>query len=55
MILLPCKCSVKMSPYEGDSDIEHKGRTQQACPHKRSMPRSVTSFMMQQPEVGLPA
>lgn len=33
---------------------EHKGRTQQANPHKRSTPRSVTSFMIQQPEVGLP-
>ena len=33
---------------------EQKGGTQQACPHKRSIPRSVTSFMRQQPEVGLP-
>ena len=33
---------------------EQKGRTQQANPHKRSTPRSVTSFMMHKPEVGLP-
>lgn len=33
---------------------EQKNGTQQACPHKKSTPRSVTSFMMQQPKVGLP-
>ena len=25
MILSPSKCSVKMSPYEGDGDIEQEG------------------------------
>jgi hypothetical protein len=34
---------------------EHKRKTQQVDPHKRSTPRSVTSFMMQQPKVGLPS
>ena len=24
MILSPCKCSVKMSPYEGNGDIEQE-------------------------------
>ena len=24
MILSPCKCSMKMSPYEGDGDIEQE-------------------------------
>jgi len=24
MILSPCKCSVNMSPYEGDGDIEQE-------------------------------
>jgi len=33
---------------------EQKNGTQQANPHKRTTPRSVTSFMMQQPKVGLP-
>jgi len=33
---------------------KQKGRTQQSNPHKRSIPRSVTPFMMQQPKVGLP-
>ena len=33
---------------------EEKGRAQQVDPHKRLVPRMVTSFMMQQPEVGLP-
>ena len=33
---------------------EKKMKTQQAEPHKRAIPHSVTSFMMQQPKVGLP-
>jgi len=33
---------------------EQKGRAQQVDPRKRLVPRTVTSFMMQQPKVGLP-
>ena len=33
---------------------EQKGRVQQVAPHKRLVPRKVTSFMIQQPKVGLP-
>ena len=33
---------------------EQKGRTQQPNPHRKLAPRMVTSFMMQQPPVGLP-
>jgi hypothetical protein len=33
---------------------EEKGRVQQVDPCKRLVPRTVTSFMMQQPQVGLP-
>ena len=33
---------------------EQKGRAQQVDPRKRLVPCTVTSFMMQQPKVGLP-
>ena len=33
---------------------EGKRRTQQVDPHRRLVPRTVTSFMIQQPKVGLP-
>ncbi len=33
---------------------EQKGRAQQVDPRKRLVPRMVTSFMIQQPKVGLP-
>jgi len=33
---------------------EEKRRIQQVDPHKKSSPRTVTSFMIQQPKVGLP-
>jgi len=48
------KRSIDVKLHKLYQTYEEKMKTQQADPHKRAIPHSVTSFMMQQPKVGLP-